>query len=554
MKKSINYKLAAGFGLCLLLIVAVVGLNFISLQKLERLYQESMKRSKYVELAIDAQHVGDEMYEVVANTIINRDLPKSEQEWVASKRESQEKLRKVAEAADTPEERDNVRKAEQAINDIIRIYELEMLPLIRMGAKVPGPISDLDAQIDKQIAVIDQVLKRVARSMSEDNQKAASKYNVVLNRNRGFGFIISIAGVLAVIIIIILASRQIVGPLEEITEAALKIKKGNYLVGLMHRSNDEIGVLADAFREMSEQVEKRTVELQSSNERLQSEIGERKLAEEEIYRLNAQLEQRVTQRTEELVSANEQYKLVLVAQKQAEEELRKSHEQLRNLSQHLQAVREEERTIISREIHDELGQSLTALKMDVSWLNNKLPEEEIQLREKTGNILKFIDETIKAVQRISAELRPGILDDLGLIAAIEWQSQEFQKRTGILCEVRSDFDCDTLDRCRSTAVFRVLQETLTNICRHAEATVARVTLTEMSDDLVVTVTDNGKGITEHQVSDPKSFGIIGMRERVLSFGGEVIINPLPEGGTCVRMNIPLNKWKKEQPDDKNTYS
>src|SRR6185369_10173067 len=182
-----------------------------------------------------------------------------------------------------------------------------------------------------------------------------------------------------------------VGPLTDITGAALEIKKGNFLVGLNHASNDEIGVLADAFRDMSHQVEKRTIELQDSNEQLQKEICEHQQAEEEIYRLNNLLEERVMQRTEEL---------------------RRSHEQLRNLSRHLQAVREEERTLIAREIHDELGQSLTALKMDVSWLGGKLPAGFDQLKEKTGVMLKYIDETIKTVQRISAELRPGILDDL----------------------------------------------------------------------------------------------------------------------------------------------
>lgn len=547
MKNSINKKLTAGFGLCLLLIVTVVGFNYFALRKLEKLYQETSKRSGHLELAMHSQHIGKELYQVIANAVINRDLAQSEREWAVCTKESLEMLSNVDKAVETPQEQAHVREAEQAINDIIRIYGEEMLPLIRKGGAVPGPLSAIDAQLDKQITAIDLALQRVAESMSEKNKRAEWEYNVVLRRTHGFGLVISLVGVMAVIGIIILATRQIVGPLTEITGAALEIKKGNYLVGLQHTSQDEIGVLSDAFRDMSQQVEKRTLELQGSHDRLQKEIGERRQAEEEISRLNARLEQRVMQRTEELLNANRQCQLVVAAQKETEEELRSSHEQLRNLSRHLQAVREEERTVIAREIHDELGQSLTALKMDVSWLGGKLPDGSDSLKEKTTLMLKYIDETIRTVQRISAELRPGILDDLGLMAAIEWQAQEFQKRTGISCEVSSSFDCDTLDRCRSTALFRIVQEALTNICRHAEATMARVSLEDSANTLVITVTDNGKGISESRISDPNSLGLIGMRERVLLFGGGVKIARRAEGGTSVSMTIPLEGGEMKPP-------
>ncbi|MBC7962371.1 MAG: HAMP domain-containing protein [Steroidobacteraceae bacterium] len=545
MKNSLRKKLAAGFGLCLLLIVTVVGFNYSALGKLEKLYQETLKLSGHQELATHSQHIGKEMYQIIANALINQDLAKSDREWVACKKESLEMLSRVSKTVETPQELANVSEAEQAINDIIRIYELEMLPLIRKGATVPGPLSVVDAQLDKRITAIDLALQRVTQSMSEKNRKAAKEYHAVLKHTHGFGLVISLAGVLAVLVTISLMTRQIVGPLTEITGAALEIKKGNYLVGLKHTSHDEIGVLSDAFRDMSEQVMKRKLELQSSNERLQQEICEHRQAEEEINRLNAQLEQRVMQRTAELVNANQQCQLVLAAQKQAEEELRSSHEQLRNLSRHLQAVREEERTMIAREIHDELGQSLTALKMDVAWLGGRLPAGSAQLKEKTALMLKYIDETIKTVQRISSELRPGILDDLGLMAAIEWQAQEFQKRSGIICEVSSSFDCDTLDRCRSTALFRVVQESLTNICRHTEATLARITLEGSGNMLVASVTDNGKGISETRISDPDSLGLIGMRERARLLGGEVNISRLAEGGTSIRMTIPLDERGKE---------
>jgi signal transduction histidine kinase len=377
--------------------------------------------------------------------------------------------------------------------------------------------------------------------MSEKNSKAKQEYGVVLKRTHFFGLVIALTGLLAVIASFTLVARRIVGPLTEMTGAALEIKKGNYHVGPKYTSSDEIGVLADAFRDMSQEVEKRTQEFQASNERLQQETGERRQAEQEISYLNTMLEQRVMQRTEQLLQANKEYQVLLAAQKETEVELRNSQKQLRNLSQHLQTVREEERTIIAREIHDELGQALTALKMDVFWLGNNLPAALEPLKEKIAAMLKYIDETIKTVQRISAELRPGILDDLGCMAAIEWLAQEFQKRTGISFEVSGNYDCETLDRYRATALFRILQEALTNISRHAEASMVRVSLEESGNILAVSIIDNGKGICESSIADSDSLGLIGMRERARHFGGEVNISRLAEGGTTVCMSIPLER-------------
>ena len=237
--------------------------------------------------------------------------------------------------------------------------------------------------------------------------------------------------------------------------------------------------------------------------------------------------------------------------KRAEEELRSSREQMRNLSTYLQSVREKERTHISREIHDELGQALTALKMDLSWLGNRLPEEQKSLLEKTKTMEKLIDMTIHSVQRISAELRPGVLDDLGLMAAIEWQVEEFKNRTGIKCEVSLEPEDIILDRERSTTIFRILQETLTNVVRHSKATRIKVSLKEKAGNLVLKVRDNGKGITEKQISNPKSVGLIGIRERAHFWGGKVKISGVKDKGTIVTVSVPLNK--KERLDDKNTH-
>jgi PAS domain S-box-containing protein len=221
-----------------------------------------------------------------------------------------------------------------------------------------------------------------------------------------------------------------------------------------------------------------------------------------------------------------------------EEKLRNSTEQLRNLSAHLHTVREQERTSIAREIHDELGQALTALKMDISWLGSKYRDNELLL-EKTKTMINLINSTIRTVKRISSELRPVVLDDLGLVAAIEWQAEEFQKRTGIECELHFDPEDMLLERAVSTTIFRILQEALTNVIRHAEATKVKIRLEEKGGEIVLSVEDNGKGISEKQKNDPHSFGLIGIRERVHFFGGKARIKGFQDRGTTLTITIPL---------------
>ncbi|MBW2057104.1 MAG: HAMP domain-containing protein [Deltaproteobacteria bacterium] len=227
--------------------------------------------------------------------------------------------------------------------------------------------------------------------------------------------------------------------------------------------------------------------------------------------------------------------------RRVQEQLEKSREQLRELSNHLQAATEEERTRISREIHDDLGQVLTALKMDVSWLKKRVPRNQRPVLEKLESMSSLIDKTTKRVQRLSAELRPGILDDFGLPAAIEWQAGEFQERTGIRCKVNVDGEKTNLNREQSTAVFRVFQESLTNVFRHARATEVEVTLRQEDNRLILDVKDNGKGITEEEVTAPGSFGFIGMRERVHPWGGKVKITGARGEGTRVTVTMPFDE-------------
>lgn len=231
----------------------------------------------------------------------------------------------------------------------------------------------------------------------------------------------------------------------------------------------------------------------------------------------------------------------ITAQKKAQEDLERSRQELRNLSVHLQSVREKESTRIARKIHDELGQSLTALQMDLSWLENRLHPNNKSVREKTRRMSDLVDSTIESVHNITTELRPSLLDDLGLPAAVEWQAADFQKRSGIRCQANIHCSDGVIDKELATTIFRIFQETLTNIARHAQASHCKVTLTENEKELCLDVTDNGIGITQWQVDDPRSFGMMGMRERAHLWGGTVHVRNAKPSGTTVRVLIPLIK-------------
>jgi PAS domain S-box-containing protein len=225
---------------------------------------------------------------------------------------------------------------------------------------------------------------------------------------------------------------------------------------------------------------------------------------------------------------------------QAEEQLKSSNEKLRALAARLQAVREEESLMIAREIHDELGSALTGLKMDISWSNKHLPAEGGEpLRRKFAEMSQLIDETIQKVRNISTELRPAILDDLGLAAAIEWQCKEFERRTEIKCRITSLYEEAELSPEKATAVFRIYQEILTNVARHSRADSVETSMEKSGEDLILKVADNGVGIKGSDVSDSKSLGILGIFERAVVFGGNVKIDGTEGVGTTVTVSIPL---------------
>jgi signal transduction histidine kinase len=229
-----------------------------------------------------------------------------------------------------------------------------------------------------------------------------------------------------------------------------------------------------------------------------------------------------------------------------EQRLRSSEENLRALAAHLQSVREEERIHIAREIHDELGQALTGLKFDLSSFAKQFEKDAPGARaEKQAGLGLAIDRIINSVRRIASGLRPEVLDEIGLAAAFEWQSREFQRRTGIRCNVNIPPKFIDPDKDRSTALFRVFQELLTNVARHANATRVNVILSEGDRSLGLTVEDNGRGIKDKEIESPRSLGFLGLRERVLAFGGTVDVKGDEGKGTRVSVSVPMTAHQPE---------
>jgi two-component system sensor histidine kinase UhpB len=224
----------------------------------------------------------------------------------------------------------------------------------------------------------------------------------------------------------------------------------------------------------------------------------------------------------------------------AEEKLKHSYEEIRRLASHLQDVREEERLIISREIHDQLGQQLTVMKMDINWLKKRLvltTNEAAQ--EKLEELNAMVDETIKTVRKIAADLRPSLLDDLGLGAAIEWYVNEFEKRAGIAAQYTDLNEEVSLSIASKTGLFRIVQESLTNVARYAQAKNVLVNLEKRDEQLLLTIQDDGIGFDQEKIAVKKTLGIVGMRERTAMMGGSYEISSTPGKGTTVIVHVPL---------------
>ena len=233
----------------------------------------------------------------------------------------------------------------------------------------------------------------------------------------------------------------------------------------------------------------------------------------------------------------------ITARKQAEGLLRRQQDELRELSAQVFEAREEEKTLIARELHDELGQLLTAMKMDLSWLRERLPGADPALEAKARQMNEVLDQTVGSVRRIAADLRPLMLDDLGLADAAGWLVEDFARRSGVECRI--DLPpaerLEALGRDTAIAVYRVLQEALTNIARHSGAKRAWAMLEAGGDALLLEIEDDGRGICADDLAKSRSLGLKGMRERVLHLGGTLEVSRAPRGGTRVRARVPLTR-------------
>ena len=236
----------------------------------------------------------------------------------------------------------------------------------------------------------------------------------------------------------------------------------------------------------------------------------------------------------------------ITRRKQAEDELRRQQQELRDLSARVLEAREDEKTLLARELHDELGQLLTALKMDLAWLRERLPQEE-ELLEKARDMGEMLDKTVSSTRRISADLRPLMLDDLGLADAAGWLVDDFAKRSGV--EARLELGAgpgfENMSKAVATAVYRALQESLTNIARHSGAQSAWVLLAVEDGTVHFEVEDNGRGIAPEELAKARSLGLKGMRERITHLGGSLEIVRAPRGGTRVRARVPLRGLLQE---------
>jgi PAS domain S-box-containing protein len=233
----------------------------------------------------------------------------------------------------------------------------------------------------------------------------------------------------------------------------------------------------------------------------------------------------------------------ITERKRADVALERSHQELRALSASMNEVREAERARIARELHDELAQSLTALKMDVSWLAGRLPPEDGRARMKVERMKGLVDSTVTSVRQLAHDLRPAMLDDLGIVPAIEHLLHEFSERTGVVVELDADAHAIEFREPLTTAVYRMVQEALTNVARHARATEVRVAIRAEGDELDVSARDNGVGISAEKLQGRKSLGILGIKERARTLGGSAEIHSPGDGGTVVEIRVPVRHYR-----------
>jgi len=323
--------------------------------------------------------------------------------------------------------------------------------------------------------------------------------NIFNNLVRGILLCVGVLALGAVLTVVV--SGVITRNIRELWTAVDDFTRGRENAPIPISSSDEIGELSAAFNHMTETIRRNIQSLKDTNLLLGREIGERRTAEEK---------------------------------------LRRSRRQLRNLTNRVQSVREEEKINIAREIHDELGQTLSALNMDLAWLEGRIQDPDPAISLKIETMSETVENIVNRVHQIITHLRPQMLDVLGICDALQWQTREFQKRTGIECDLFIDPEKMQVDPERSIALFRIYQESLTNVARHAHARSVKARFEKQADHIALEVRDDGVGISRDHIVGESSFGLLGIRERALVFGGRVTISGAPGEGTTLKVEIPVS--------------
>jgi len=237
----------------------------------------------------------------------------------------------------------------------------------------------------------------------------------------------------------------------------------------------------------------------------------------------------------------ERHHIMLVRLRQTEENLKSSRDQLRVLAAGLLSARDDERALIARELHDEFGQALTSMQLGLAWISRKLTPVQPPVQQRIRSLSATTSSLIRSVKNISGDLRPGVVDELGLVKSLKSQAREFKVRTGLPCGFKTNTLAVAFDRAAAVAVFRIVQAGLTNVARHAQASRAFIALMKGAGELIVTVKDNGKGIARSKADSQSSIGIAGMRERALALGGTFALDGSPRGGTVLTVTIPWSR-------------
>lgn len=312
-------------------------------------------------------------------------------------------------------------------------------------------------------------------------------------------------GMLSLAVAWVSTSSMITRPAERVVLAARRLRDGDVTARASFRDHSEIGEMARTFDELADALRAR---------------------EQQLETLNAELEERVTHRSAALERANGELSL--------------SRTELRRLSHELLEIVEKERLRLSPEVHDQIGQVLTGIKMDVAAARRRLDAADVPgARQRLDTAMETVDEAVHLARQIALNLRPSLLDDCGLTAAAECQLEEFGRRTGILCRLSSDMDDDLIRPQLGTAAYRIIEEALTNIARHADASTVDVRLVTDATHLTLTVSDDGRGITERELAGQRSLGLLGMRERTLQVGGTISVVGSAGQGTVVTTMLPL---------------